>query len=341
MPFSLLSQKEWMGLIAPRFLVGLPGTEVNEEVEQAVRNFPVSGFVLFSRNIQDPPQLKAFCQALQTLAGKNHLAPFILAVDQEGGKVARLKPPFTQFEGHPAIGKARDPEREARRYAEITAKEFRDTGLNLNLAPVLDLHRPEEGSIMADRSFGADPHLAAQLGGVVIETLQARKVMACAKHFPGIGGTTLDSHLELPLSPKDLVALETLELIPFRQAVKSRVSAIMMTHVCYPELDPALPASLSRIMAHHLLREHLGFGGLILTDDLEMGAIEKHYQIEEAASRAFQAGVDLLLICQSLDKLKRAISHLTAEARVGRFRDEDLRASLERIHQAKREYING
>jgi beta-N-acetylhexosaminidase len=164
---------------------------------------------------------------------------------------------------------------------------------------------------MAKRAFGSDPERVAQLGALVIEGLQSRRIMAVAKHFPGIGRTTLDSHLDLPVLDADLPSLERFDFIPFRTAIEKQVAGVMLSHIFYTGLDPEWPASLSPRIARGLLRKRLGFNGIVLTDDLEMGAVTRHCDFKTAVRQALRADVDTVLICRSAEKLEAAHRRMT------------------------------
>ena len=280
-------------LAGQRLMVGFEGTDLNPDLRFLIDQIKVGGLILFAGNLATPDQIADLCRAAQDYAKTCGQPPLFIAVDQEGGQVARLKEPFTQFPGNPGM----QYEEDAVHFAEVTAKELHQVGINMNMAPVLDVAPENLNSIMAKRSFGADAEWVARLGIKVIEHLQANKIMAVAKHFPGIGRTVLDSHLDLPVLEDDLTGLEQLDLIPFEASIHNGVSGLMLSHIFYPKLDPQWPASLSKRIAHDLLRKRMGFDGLVLTDDLDMGAITKHFDIRTSILQIFATGIDLALIC--------------------------------------------
>jgi len=261
----------------------------------------------------------------------------LIAVDQEGGEVARLKKPFTLFKGNPSM----QGEADATRFAEITAEELGGVGINMNMAPVVDVAPKDMDSTMAGRSFGSDPGWVSRLGIVVIQQFQNRNIMAVAKHFPGIGRTIIDSHLEMPTLDDDLSGLEKFDLIPFDAAVQNEVSGIMLSHIFYPRLDPEWPASLSRKIAGDLLRKQIGYEGVVLTDDLEMGAIEKHYTIETAIPCILAADIDIALICKTMSKIESAHENTCkCLAESGEMMQKGIE-SAERIMKLKNNYLSG
>ena len=206
--------------------------------------------------------------------------------------MARLKAPFTEFPGTPPL----TSKAEAENFGRITAGELSDVGINMNMAPVMDVTDPDIDSIMAKRAFSDDPDIVATIGTAVITALQKRQVMAVAKHFPGIGRTTLDSHLDLPVLDADAETLQA-DLKPFAAAAAKQVAGMMLSHIRYSALDPDLPASLSVKIARELLRNRLGYDGLVLTDDLDMGAIRNYFDIDTAVDYILAADIDLILIC--------------------------------------------
>jgi beta-N-acetylhexosaminidase len=284
--------------IGQLFMAGIPGPQLDEDTKALIRDYNLGGVILFSRNIEDPIQLTRLCLDLQDTAIEYHGLPLILAVDQEGGRVARLKEPFTQFPGNTAIGQDAQPVERAMEYGRITAKEMKMVGLNMNLAPVVDVQRGEPEKHLAGRTFGEDPEMVAVLGRTVVRSFQENGVMAVAKHFPGLGRTSLDPHFHLPRIELDMKEMEEINLPPFQAAINEGVSGIMTSHAIYPALDSVRPATLSPAILTQLLREKMGFDGLIITDDLEMGAIAKHWGVAEGAAAAFEAGADILLICK-------------------------------------------
>lgn len=273
--------------------VGFAGPVVPPEIRALVREFDLGGVVLFGRNCVEPAQVAELACELRALGPEQ---PLWVAVDQEGGRVARLKRPFTEWPPMAALGRAGD-EGLARRFAGALAAELRAVGISLDLAPVVDVLTNPRNTVIGDRALGDQADTVARLGRAIIEALQAGGVAACAKHFPGHGETAADSHEELPVVDLPPERLRAVELVPFRAAIDARVTAIMVGHLLVPALDETQPASLSPAIVKRLLREELGFGGLVVTDDLEMKAISGRQAVEQAAVAALSAGCDLLLVC--------------------------------------------
>jgi beta-N-acetylhexosaminidase len=323
-------------LAGQRLMVGFEGKRFNPDLKFLIRDLKVGGVVLFSQNIETPDQVKKLCAAIQEYARTKHQPPLIIAIDQEGGQVARLKEPFTEFPGNPAMKDVND----AVHFAETTAAELSQAGINMNLAPVMDVAPLGMTSIMAERAFGHDPEWVAKLGLTVISHLQQHHIMAVAKHFPGIGRTVADSHIELPCCEHSLSDLKTYDLIPFAQCIAQQVAGIMLSHVMYPEIDPKWPASLSRQIAHRLLRKQMGFSGVSMTDDLDMGAISNHYDIKGAVHQILKAGIDMALVCHKGPNIELAYQEILD----GLHRSGDIRASgmasVKRIMALKGAYLD-
>jgi beta-N-acetylhexosaminidase len=293
-------------LAGQRLMVGFDGTEFDDELRWLIGDLNVGGLVLFTPNIVSPEQITNLCRSAQRFAHGCRLPPLFIAIDQEGGRVARLGSPFTQFPGNPTITDAA----QAYRFGEITAVELRRVGINMNFAPVLDVVPLNGVSVMNQRSFGRDPDWVAALGSCVIDALQQHGVMAVAKHFPGIGRTTLDSHLDLPALDTPWPQLASSDLVPFKAAVRCAVSGIMLSHIRYTDFDDEWPASLSEKIAAGLLRQQLSFRGLIFTDDLDMGAIKNHFVMDQVIDRIIAAEIDMVLICHKGPDIERAFKRL-------------------------------
>jgi len=313
------------------FIGGIPGTELDDNTTNLIKNYHLGGIILFSRNIRDPLQLARLCKDLQMVSMEYRGFPLFLAIDQEGGRVARLKEPFSQFPGNAAIGENPDPEQSALHFASTTAREMSLVGLNMNMAPVLDVAQPNMDSHLVGRSFSHEPLLVTRLGEVVIDTMQQGGIMAVAKHFPGLGKSDLDPHLHLPYINATCEEMESIHLPPFAGAIEANVSGIMSSHAVYPALEPSIPATLSRKIMTDLLREKMCFDGLTISDDLEMGAIAKGRGLPEGAADAFEAGIDLLLICKSQSHLVNSIKLIRDRLLRGDISFERLERSLERV----------
>ncbi len=320
--------------IAQLFMAGMAGPELDDRARELIE-LGVGGVVLFSRNIEGPEQVAGLCGQLQALALETHGTPLFVAIDQEGGRVARLKEPFTIFPGNEEMAQAVEPEKEAQRFARITSKELSLVGINMDLAPVLDIPRGEPEIHLRGRTFGSDPDTASILGRLIIGGLQESGIMAVAKHFPGLGAATLDPHKSALIIDVDENELKNIDLKPFQAAIKVGVSGIMVSHARYPAIDSNYPATLSRVIMEGFLRDSMGFRGLILTDDLEMGAISSRWEVPEASRMAFEAGADLLLICKDQELVLKGIEEIRRQVLQGQIPLSRLHTSVERIKKFK------
>ena len=318
-----------------RLMAGFDGTELNAELKFLINALKLGGIILFSRNLIDPGQIKDLCFSMQSYARSCGQPPLFIAIDQEGGRVARLREPFTQFPGN---SKMKGPE-DAVYFAKTTAKEFLEVGINMNLAPVLDVAPEGINSIMAGRAFGPDPGWVSEQGKVVIEHLQAENIMAVAKHFPGIGRTVVDSHFELPDLDIDVDAMQGFDLFPFKTAISHDVAGIMLSHIRYIGIDPDWPASLSKTIADDLLRKQMGYDGVVMTDDLDMGAIKKHYDLKTAIQQILSADIDMPLICHAGPNIENAFKEILDVQRRSQTMKAKGMKSLKRIMRLKKRYI--
>jgi beta-N-acetylhexosaminidase len=320
--------------IGQLFMLGFSGPAASADLTAFAREYRPGGFILFRRNLETPEQIITLTNELQTCAKGS---PFLIAIDQEGGRVSRLPAGFTIFPACAAVGRAGSTTL-AYEVAASTAAELKAVGINMNMAPVLDLNTNAQNPIIGDRAFSDKPAVVCALGLAAIAGLQDNKVAACGKHFPGHGDTTADSHVELPVVGSSLERLQQVELRPFRHAIENGLTTIMTAHVSYPSIDAQFPATLSYIILTDLLRDQLHFKGVVVSDDLEMRAILDHYGIEDAAVQAFQAGVDLLLICKERDRQIAAMEAVYRAAKDGAIPESRIDASVRRIAQLKERF---
>ena len=316
-------------------MVGFEGTELSSEFTAWLKEYRPGGVIVFSRNLVDPPQVARLTNALQDLTPGN---PFLIAIDQEGGRVSRLPKEFTIFPPAATIAACHSPELTYEASA-ITAKELRSVGINMNMSPVLDVNTNASNPIIGDRAFSEDPDIVGRMGAATVSALHDHGVLACGKHFPGHGDTTADSHKELPVVNLTRERLERIELTPFRFAISHGLRAMMSAHVHYPALDETTPATLSHAVMTGLLRDTLGFTGLTLSDDLEMQAILDHDSIGDAAVRTLQAGVDILLICKRQDLQTEAVEAVEKAVSSGALSLNSIEASLARLSELKQRFV--
>jgi beta-N-acetylhexosaminidase len=309
--------------IARLFCVGFAERRVDPSLCELLE-LGVGGVVLFSRNVGEPGEVASLVGELRRRAGR----PLLRAVDQEGGRVARLREGFTQLPSMRALGEVNDADL-AEAVGRVLGRELAAVGLNFNLAPVLDLATNGDSTVIADRSLGTDPGLVARLGARLVRGIQSAGVAACGKHFPGHGDTPLDSHHDLPFLKVDRATLDARELPPFVAAIEAGVAALMPGHLVVEAVDPTRPATMSRPLIDGLLRRRLGFDGLVVSDDLEMEAITKHNSVAECTIEAVNAGVDLLIVAHRHELVHESIAAIREAVQRGRI-------DLERILDAGR-----
>jgi beta-N-acetylhexosaminidase len=325
---ATMSLEEKVGQL---MVVAFTGTSVAPEVAQMVRDYHVGGAILFQQNLEDAAQVRSLTGQLQAPAR----IPLLIGVDQEGGPVVRVTQGVAIFPSEMAIGATFDPQ-VAGAVAGETARELRELGINVNFGPVVDVNSNPKNPVIGVRSYGADPAWVSRFATAAIEGAQQAGVLAVAKHFPGHGDADVDSHLALPVIGGDMARLQQVELPPFEAAIGAGVDAVMTAHVVLPALeqDSKMPATLSPSVLGYL-RNQLGYQGLIITDDLEMGAIVDDYGTAEAAKLAFQAGADLLLFRRNVAEQQRAHRLLVEAVQKGEISQERLDQSVRRILEAK------
>lgn len=317
--------------IGQLFMLGYQGEEPSDEFLSFVEEWGIGGVIVFARNLSDPLKLPNNLKRIEE-AAQNKL---FTAIDQEGGLVLRILSHGSLFPSAMALSASGSTELTEKVYKAI-GEEMLCLGLNWNLAPVLDINHPSNPGIGA-RSFGDTPERVAEFGISAIKGLQSAGVMACAKHFPGKGEAKKDSHLTLPTIPYPAERLRSFELFPFKKAIENNVSSIMTSHVFFPAFEKTdnLPITLSKAVLTNLLRDELRFKGLIITDDLEMGAITESFGIAQAALRSFLAGADQLLICHTLEQQRLAAETLLKAVETDSNAAQRLEESLTRINKAK------
>jgi beta-N-acetylhexosaminidase len=317
--------------------IAFHGSSVTSAVEEMIRTRGVGGIVLRAENAPNAAALARICADLQRIAAEAKIPPLFLAIDQEGGSVVRVASGMTVFTSQMGLAATPDAVASVQRAATITAGELRANGVNWNFAPVADVNNEPLNPIIGNRSYGSDPQRVSTLVGAAVRAYAAAGLLCCAKHFPGHGAATVDSHLALPIIDVDRARLNRVELPPFRAAIAAGVPAIMLAHLIVPALDPtpSLPASLSRRITSDLLRRELGFAGLAVTDDLEMGALAS---VGEAAAgeRAIEAGADYVLF--RFDEAAQRDGHRLISVAIRNGSLPDFGVTLNRLLDAKLRY---
>jgi beta-N-acetylhexosaminidase len=327
---SLRDIRRHIGQLA---IIGFDGHGIPEDVRRLAREFDLGGVIYFARNVDTPDQVADMSRQAQALTQE---LPLWVSVDQEGGRVARLKRPFTEWPPMITLGRAKD-ERLAERFARALAAELKAVGVSLDYAPVLDVHTNPKNPVIGDRALAERAEDVARLGTAIIRTLQSEGIAACGKHFPGHGDTAVDSHHELPVIEHPPDRLDAVELVPFKAAIQAGVASIMTAHILIPTLDGERPATLSPAIVDGLLKERLGYTGLVLSDDLEMKAISGRYGHSDATVQAIAAGCDAVLMCAPQPEQQaaafEALIHAVESGRLAMKRIEDAMARHRRVKE--------
>lgn len=312
-------------------MVGFSGTTTSE-VRDLIENYGIGGVILFNRNARHPFHIAELTAELQSLSP----VPLFIAADQEGGRVQRLKEGFTSFPPFSQLGLS-DSEDLAYQYGQVLARELYAVGLNMNMAPVLDVNTNPDNPVIGDRALSSDFRRVARLGSQFVRGLQDNGVMAVGKHFPGHGDTGEDSHVTLPKVYTDANRIRNENLVPFRRAIGSGVGGIMTAHVLYENLDKENPASLSTPIINGLLREELGFSSLVISDDFEMLALDQE-ELGILAVKAIQSGTNILLVCHSREKQIHIIETVLEAVHLGELEMDCIEKSAELILEMKKRF---
>lgn len=326
-------------MVGQLILAGIPDPHLGANTARLFEKVGVGGVILFKHNYENLDQLVQLNNSIQkTLMPQAYRGmPLWIAVDQEGGRVQRFKQPFTVMPPQALWAKINSP-KTCYDAGFILGKELRACGVNINFAPVIDVLQVDAKAI-GDRSFSSDPNVVANLGSAVVRGLQKSGIMAVAKHFPGHGSVVPDSHEELPVSPKTIEDLEAIDWIPFRKVIRSRVEGIMTAHILFNNIDASRPATLSRKLIQDWLRKDMRYQRLIFSDDLEMGAIQKKYELKEAAFLAIEAGCDQLLLGHEWERVEEVWQHLVKAFYDGVLPMARLEESISRIVDSKKRHL--
>jgi beta-N-acetylhexosaminidase len=299
--------------IGQMFVTGFPSTEITPELKEVIEHYKVGNIILFSHNIDNKFQLGGLVAELQQRFTEHTGIPGFITIDQEGGRVTRMPKDATNVAGALAIASSRRPEN-AYAAGRITARELKALGINFNLAPVMDVNNNALNPVINIRSYGDSVATVSQYGIQMMKGLLDGGVMSSLKHFPGHGDTNVDSHIGLPTIDKSLEELEQLELLPFKAAIEQGAEAIMSAHILFPQIEQAgVPGTMSYTIITEILKEKLGFKGLVVSDCLEMDAIKRYYGTAKGALGAIKAGIDLVFISHTAETVKEAV-HLIEEA---------------------------
>lgn len=322
--------------IGQMVIVGFDGYAVNDAIRAMIRNYHVGGIILYSYNVQNSNQLLALVNTLKRVNAINGI-PLFISVDEEGGRVSRMPAELKKFPANAVIGSKNNGDL-SYRIGKVIAEEIKAFGFNMDFAPVLDINSNPDNPVIGDRSFGPNPQIVSKLGVQTMKGIQAEGVIPVVKHFPGHGDTSVDSHVGLPVVNYDLNRLKSFELVPFAEAVKNGADAVMVAHILLNKIDPANPSSLSKAVITDILRGQLNFNGVVISDDMTMGAIVKNYDLANAAVKSINAGGDIVLVSRGYDnevKVMDALKNAVLNGTISRQRLDD---SVYRILKLKRKY---
>ena len=315
--------------VLEKFLLGFEGTSLPHELRELLAG-GLGGVAIYPRNFTSAEGLRLLTKEICCAAGE----PVLIGIDQEGGTKFSLPEPFTQWVSPEELVQLNDEEAVEQ---QALARELRAVAVNLNFAPMLDLHVNPESPVTKGRSFGADPHRVSRLGAAFIRGMGEGEVLACGKHFPGHGDAQVDPHEDLPVLRRSEGELGRADWVPFAKAIQEKTMPLLMTaHILLPELDTEKPTSLSRRLVTGILRERIGFDGVILADDLGMGAISRRYGPGEAAVEAIRAGSDIVMLCHDWGLARPAIEKVAEVRARGGFAESEWQASRERMALIRR-----
>ena len=320
--------------IGQLFIVGFEGEEINDEIVDLVKNQKVGGLIYFSRNIVDSNQIINLNNAIKDIEKD---IPLFISVDEEGGLVSRVPEEFVKLPSSGYIGQFND-ENLSYNVGKIIAKELNSLGFNMDFAPVLDIDSNPNNTVIGERAFGNNSEIVSRLGIKTMEGIKDGKIIPVVKHFPGHGDTDVDSHYGLPIVKKTLEELENLEFIPFKNAIDNGADVVMISSIILESIDNEYPATMSKKVTTDILRDSLGFDGVIATDDMTMGAIVDNYNLADAVIMSINAGSDLVLVCHGYDDIINSILAVKDAVNSKIISEEKIDESVYRILKLKDKY---
>lgn len=323
-----------MANLGQLLMTGISGTHLKDDEREFLEKNDIGGVLLFAHNYESPGQLAELVNSIQTCRTEY---PLFIAVDHEGGRVVRFKKSFTQFPAALEVASTESPKL-CFNVAKIMAEELIACGINVNLSPVSDIYTNKNNKVIGDRAYGTNEEEVSKFITAMIRGFQTHQLIACAKHFPGHGDTTKDSHFDLPIVKTPMEQLKQRELLPFVKAVRARVEMVMMAHLMVDAIDTELPCSLSP-KAYDLLRSELKFNKVIITDDMQMKAITDHFGTAEAAVMAIQAGADIVEY-KDMDQAKIAFEGLKEAYKTKKIKNSSILEKNQRILELKKAYLS-
>ncbi len=322
--------------IGQLLIIGFEDSVMNDVTERMIEEYKIGGFILFSRNIVDENQLLNLINVLKTTNSEN-TTPLFISIDEEGGKVSRLPKVYKRLPESKVLGDINNPEL-SYEYGQLLGNRLNTLGINLNFAPVLDINSNPKNPVIGNRSFGNTSDVVINNGISVLKGLESTGVVPSVKHFPGHGDTSVDSHINLPTVNKTIDELKELELLPFKSAIEEDVDMIMVAHILFPKLDKIYPSTMSKSILNDLLREDLGYNGVVISDDMTMGAIIENYTLEEASFKFIKSGGDIALICHGQGNPILVINFIKDSIKNGEITIEEIDKKVYRILSLKNKY---
>ncbi|WP_340016892.1 beta-N-acetylhexosaminidase [Paenibacillus sp. FSL K6-1318] len=322
--------------IGQMILAGVQGTTLDAQAKQMIMDQKVGGIIFYANNVTTLEGTAKFVQSIKDTNQSNPV-PIFMSVDQEGGKVSRMPETVESIPSNKKVGQTNDSAL-AETMGELLARQVQLAGFNVDFAPVLDVNSNPKNPVIGDRSFGSSAELVSRMGIAEMKGFRNEGIIPVVKHFPGHGDTSVDSHLDLPVVNKTEKQLAELEWIPFQAAVKEQVEAVMVAHILFPKLDPDHPASLSDVIIGEHLRGKFKYDGVVITDDLSMGAIAKNFKLDEAALATVKAGSDILLVAHSYESAKTIFDTLMSAVKSGEISESRIDESVYRILALKQQY---
>lgn len=329
----MAKRKDAEAKLAQMFMVGVNGTELSKASREFFTEYQPGGVIYFAKNYETPALIAEFSEELQSTRDKQRNLPLFVAVDHEGGKVQRFRKPFTHFPEPVEIGEIGSPKL-AFMVAEVMARELRAVGVNLDFHPLCDIHTRPSNPVIGRRAFGTDDEIVSRMSSAMVRGFVSNGLVSCIKHFPGHGDTTVDSHFELPKVEVPWEKLMERELKPFVRGIKSRVDMIMTAHILNTAVDPIYPATLSYSTITNGLRKELRYNRLVITDDMQMDAVAKHFGEEDMIALAINAGCDVLLY-RDEERGRKAMDIAFKFLADGRISEEQVDAAYARIREVK------
>lgn len=322
--------------IGQMVMAGIDGYTLDSNSKNLIEKYKVGGFIILGQNVQNTSQLLKLINSLKEANSKNEI-PLFMAVDQEGGRVDRMPKEFKRYPSNKEIGKVND-ENFSYEVGTVLADEIKSFGFNMDFAPVLDINSNPKNPVIGDRSFGSDAEIVTKLGIKTMKGIQSKGVISGVKHFPGHGDTSVDSHVGLPIIYNDLNRLKDFELIPFSKAIENGADVVMIAHILLPKIDEENPASFSKTIITDILRNDMMFSGVVITDDMTMGAIAENYDLGASAVKSVNAGSDIVMVCHEYSNAVKVIDALKDAVDKGEIREERINESVYRILKLKQKY---